>query len=95
MAAPTVAQIIPGKNITPFGMCRSMANPTVASATAAAQGMLTPMPCAPMIPAPWAPPSVCSNYMGVPMAAAQSVCTCAFGGIVKVSQSPPGPSTTT
>lgn len=32
-------------NITPFAMCTSMANPTVAAATAAAMGVLTPQPC--------------------------------------------------
>lgn len=42
----------PFVNILPFGMCNSIANPTVAAATAAALGVLTPMPCIPAISAP-------------------------------------------
>jgi hypothetical protein len=94
LTTATIIQIIPGKNITPFGMCKSLANPTVAAATAAAQGALTPMPCTPTIPAPWAPPSACVKHLGIPLATAASLCVCAFGGMVKVSQAIPAPGKT-
>lgn len=50
-----IMDYVPLVNIMPFGMCTSPANPTVAAATAAAMGVLTPMPCAPVTPEPWVP----------------------------------------
>lgn len=51
----TVQDMSPGTNITPFAMCTSLANPAVASATAAALGVLTPQPCTPTPAGPWMP----------------------------------------
>src|SRR3954468_22406075 len=56
---------IPLVNIMPFGVCTSLANPTVAAATSAALGVLTPMPCIPNTPAPWvtgAPTVLLGNF---------------------------------
>lgn len=74
----------PMVNVLPFGMCQSLANPTVASATAAAMGTLTPMPCVPVITAPWAPTSqaMVSSMPGV-MDNAKLIC--AWGGNISVT----------
>ena len=74
----------PMVNIKPFGMCQSMANPTVASATAAALGVLTPMPCVPVIVAPWAPGGQVriSNF---PMLLDNCKCMCNWGGQISIT----------
>lgn len=69
----------PMVNIMPFGMCQSMANPTVASATAAALGVLTPMPCIPVIMAPWAPPGQV-KIAKFPVLLDNCKCMCNWGG---------------
>jgi hypothetical protein len=73
---------IPMTNIMPFGMCQSPANPTVAAATAAALGVLTPMPCIPNTPAPWvagAPTVLLGNF---PTLDNVSQLMCTWGGII-------------
>jgi Domain of unknown function (DUF4280) len=75
----------PIMNIVPFGMCQSPANPTVAAATAAALGVLTPMPCLPVIPAPWVPgaPTVLLDQFP----ALDNTCKlmCAYGGVIEIT----------
>ena len=82
--AATITDCAPMVNIAPFGMCTSMANPTVASATAAALGVLTPMPCVP-VTTPWAPGQPRTLVGGMPALASGSTCTCAYGGVIQVT----------
>jgi hypothetical protein len=73
---------IPMSNIMPFGTCMSLANPEVASATAAALGVLTPMPCVPVTPAPWvagAPTVLLGNF---PSLDNISQLMCTWGGVI-------------
>src|ERR1700676_2571700 len=73
---------IPMVNIMPFGMCMSIANPMVAAATAAALGVLTPMPCIPNTPSPWVPgaPNVLLGNM--PTLDNVSQLMCIWGGVI-------------
>lgn len=82
--AATIMDHIPIANIPPFGMCTSLANPAVAAATAAALGVLTPMPCVPVIPAPWvtgSPTVLINNY---PALNNTSKCMCTWAGVISV-----------
>jgi hypothetical protein len=73
---------IPMVNIMPFGMCTSPANPEVAAATAAALGVLTPMPCVPVTPAPWTPGGVTVNLAFFPTLDDVSELMCTWGGVI-------------
>ncbi|MDR1735328.1 MAG: DUF4280 domain-containing protein [Oscillospiraceae bacterium] len=72
-------------NIMPFAMCNSISNPTVAAATAAAMGALTPMPCVPSVAAPWSPGSSTVTIGGQPALTDSSQCRCMWGGAITVS----------
>ncbi len=89
MTAPgPLANIMDGKpmvNVMPFGMCQSLANPTVAAATAAAMGVLTPMPCIPNTPAPWivGAPTVMAGTG--PALNNSSKLMCIWGGVIQIT----------
>jgi hypothetical protein len=82
----TITDNAPIANIPPFGMCTSLSNPTVAAATAAALGVLTPMPCVPATPAPWVPGSPPVLVGSIPALTQQSKCMCAWGGVITILQ---------
>jgi hypothetical protein len=71
-------------NIATFGMCTTLSNPQVAAATSAAMGVLTPMPCLPVITAPRMPGSLKVTIGGVAALTSSSQCMCMWGGVVTV-----------
>ena len=80
----TIMDNIPMTNIMPFGMCRNPANPAVAAATAAAMGVLTPMPCIPATTAPWMPGSPTVLIGGKPALSNSSKLMCMYGGVIQI-----------
>jgi len=73
-------------NIKPFGLCRSLANPTVASATSAAFGTLTPMPCVPNTTSPWMMGKTNTLVKNKPALVNNSRLMCQWGGIITINQ---------
>ncbi|WLI89464.1 DUF4280 domain-containing protein [Massilia sp. R2A-15] len=84
--AANIMDHIPIVNIAPFGMCSSLANPAVAGATAAAMGVLTPMPCLPVTPAPWAPGAPTVLIANAPALDNVSKCMCNWGGVIGITE---------
>lgn len=67
--------------VATFGMCQSLANPSVAQATALALGVLTPMPCIPALAGSW----VCKPTVlikGSPALSSDAKAMCAYGGVI-------------
>lgn len=84
MPAANIMDNVPMLNILPFGVCTSLANPTVAAATAAALGVLTPMPCIPATVAPWivGTPTVLIGNM--PCLNSDSKLMCMWAGCISI-----------
>ncbi len=75
----------PMANIPTFGMCNTPSNPVVASATAAALGVLTPMPCIPATSTPWVPGSLSVTISGMPALTNTCTCNCMWGGVITIT----------
>jgi len=76
----TIMDFEPEVNVPTFGMCTSIANPAVAAATAAAGGVLTPMPCVPVTTSPWTPGSQSVAIGGIPALDDACICMCTWAG---------------
>ncbi|MEZ4302075.1 MAG: DUF4280 domain-containing protein [Polyangiaceae bacterium] len=83
--AATVNDFVPMTNIAAFGMCTTQANPQVAAATSAAQGVLTPQPCMPVVTAPWSPGSSHTTIREQTALTADSKCQCAWSGSIEIT----------
>lgn len=82
--AATINDHVPLINIPSFGMCASLANPAVATATAAAFGVLTPMPCIPVTPVPWTPGSSKVLINNTRALNDTSKCMCTWLGVITI-----------
>lgn len=91
MVAANILDHVPFVNIPPFGMCTCPANPAVAAATTAAFGVLTPMPCVPITPAPWTTGSATVTLANAPALNDTSTLNCIWGGVISFSS--PGQAT--
>jgi hypothetical protein len=82
--AASIGDHNPVTNIVPFGPCMSAAFPATAAATAAAGGVLTPQPCAPNTPVPWAPGSPTVTIGVHPALRHTDTCRCVWGGTISI-----------
>ena len=88
MTGTPAANIMDNKpmlNIPPFAMCMSPANPMVIAATAAAMGVLTPMPCIPVTVAPWVPGAPTVLIGNMPALGNSSKLMCMWGGVISIN----------
>jgi len=75
----------PMMNIMPFGQCKSLANPTVATATAANYGKLQEMPCIPNITAPWMQGEATVLVKGQPALMDNCKLMCMWAGMIQIT----------
>lgn len=76
---------VPFLNILPFGMCSNPANPLVAAATAAALGVLTPMPCIPCTLQEWTNACAKVKVRGTEALNVDAKLSCLFGGSIQAA----------
>ncbi|MCR5790482.1 MAG: DUF4280 domain-containing protein [Lachnospiraceae bacterium] len=81
--AATIMDAASMTNVGPFGMCTTLSNPQVASATAAALGVLTPQPCIPQT-ASFIPTSTKVIIGGKPCLTQDCKLVCAYAGQISI-----------
>lgn len=79
-----IADCQPMANISSFGMCTTLSNPQVASATSAALGVLTPQPCIPAIVGMWKPGKPDTLIAETPALLNTDTLQCMWGGVITI-----------
>ena len=75
----TIMDHIPMANIMPFGMCTAPTNPQVIAALG------SPVPCLPVTPAPWVPPSPTVLVGNMPALNNNAKCMCIWAGVISIT----------
>lgn len=83
MLVGNMMQAFPIVNIPTFGLCVTITNPEVATATAAAFGVLIPMPCIPMTEV-WITEDFNELIDFIPAITQSSFVMCDWGGMINV-----------
>ncbi len=86
MLMGNITDFTPLANIMTFGECVSLANPEVLSATIAAAGVLTPMPCIPVTINPWTSDTLNVMVQGSPALDQEATLMCTWGGVISVEE---------
>lgn len=84
MPAATIMDNKPIVNVPPFAMCMSESNPEVIALTAAAEGVLTPAPCIPVLTAPWDPGTPTVTIAGFPALDTSCKLMCEWAGVITI-----------
>ena len=82
--AANIMDNVPMVNIMPFGVCIAPTNPAFIAATSAALGVPTPVPCVPVIPAPWVTGSPNVLLGGMPALNDTHKLMCTWLGVISV-----------
>jgi hypothetical protein len=85
MPAANIMDHVPMLNVPTFGMCSSPTNPVVITATAAALGVLTPMPCVPATATPWVPGVPTVQIANMPAVSNDCKLNCLWAGVIAVN----------
>jgi hypothetical protein len=80
----TVRDFVPFENIRPFGACICPANPAVASAMAAAGGVMVPVPCVPAVDEPWHSGTTRILVHGISGLGPDATTRCRWGGVIQL-----------